>query len=105
MPFLSLQTLNKGIFMKLSKTEQKVIDSLKYHKSLGYKQATFDTIQHGKRFMDALHKLLKPGLIILINSESSMYDQHKGIGKTSYWQQVWTNAYTVRLSDNNLGVK
>lgn len=87
--------------MKLSKTEQKVIESLNYHKKIGYKQATYDGIQHGKRFISAIQNLIKNGLITVINTESSMYDQHRGNGKTSYWQQAWTTAYTVRLSDNN----
>lgn len=97
-PFLSLQASNRGVIMKLSKTEQKVIEHMK--KCLT-KQDTFDRIQYGVRFMDAIRSLINKGLIILLSTESSMYDHRKGIGKTASWQQAWTTAYTIRLSDNS----
>jgi hypothetical protein len=87
--------------MKLSKTEQKVIDSLNKHKNIGYKQTSYDRIQHGIRFMKALFSLMSKGLVVELKRETDNYDQRKGIGRTAYYQQTYVISYTVRLSDNS----
>ena len=81
--------------MKLTSTEEKV---LKYLRT--YKIGTFDRIQFGVRFMNAIFSLMSKGFLVEVSRSSSMYDQRKGNGKTSYNQQVYCTAYTVRMSDN-----
>lgn len=82
---------NKTANITLTKTEQKIIDHINYYFK---KMAGFDRIQHGTRFMAAVNKLVKKGIIEVVEKMDG------GCWERKYGYSRWMTAttYIVKMA-------